>query len=834
MTRIFQCSLPDITCINCIIPVIENLNASGKVKSVKPDVRAKTITIIIQDHLDANDQDTIIKLLRDEIEDVGAACDAFTEINLDDVTIDMPVPAEPKPSRRKLYAHIVQGAIGTTVGAVLMGIAFSGMDIPMTAMYWLVGSSSLLTLGLGATSYRDAVVNLVKKRKLTMDVLYTVSTLTIVGTSVASFFVPWLPMTMEAGVLIFGFKHFGKAIEEAINHKIAVGLSLQERAARSVLVLQFDENWIEWPSEGIQVDDFIRLQAGQTLPVNGVLELEDDKQEVWLYKTIDNGSMLPERGKQGELLPAGIRVPPAAENYHTPYIQVRVTQTLANSSLAKRERQNAAIVHEEADIEVTANNILRFFIPAVFGASAVAGIVVGFVYNPALAIQCATSVLVSACPCVFGFITPSGIKFGMMKAESLGVIFKTSHAIHEADKIKKIIFDLNGTLTVGLPEVSDHVITNLRAISAEEFFSVVTAIEEEVTHPIAKIIREYAVSKCRNKVELIFDELDTTNHAGVSAVINGNHYLIGSEQLMQHYHVPVKRESNFQITEQIVYVAKNHEMAGYFVIEDKLRDDALFTINELKAMGIEVHLCTGADEGTALRYAQKLGIAPQHVFAGCNSSSDDPAVRKKIDYVKLLQAQNAKVAMFGDGGNDALALKESDLGVAMNSTALDNMTNQNASAVIQNGSMLPALTMFAVARQTIRSVKQNIGLSLIYNMIIVLVAGGILLGAGLNMKPAIGVGLMVLQMALITLNQYRTYKWTPLSYVKRYNEMQGAREMEVVTSYDLMRQNGLVMAGSRNNHSIQEEGMVPVETTPLMQATKLDQTSKLQVRHPGF
>ena len=206
-------------------------------------------------------------------------------------------------------------------------------------------------------------------------------------------------------------------------------------------------------------------------------------------------------------------------------------------------------------------------------------------------------------------------------------------------------------------------------------------------------------------------------------------------------------------TETVLYIAKNKKVVGYFVVNDPLRVEARETLASLRRLGKSVYICTGADQGTALRYANELDIPTEHVFA-----DRTPLTQTKTDFIRDLQAQHLKVAMIGDAGNDASPIALSDLGIAIQSKSSDVVTQDAAGIVIENGSLQPVLNTFVIARQTMRQIKQNLWFSLAYNMVSLLLAGGLLVGLGFVLNPGIGVAIMILQTCLILANAYRFNK----------------------------------------------------------------------------
>ena len=196
-------------------------------------------------------------------------------------------------------------------------------------------------------------------------------------------------------------------------------------------------------------------------------------------------------------------------------------------------------------------------------------------------------------------------------------------------------------------------------------------------------------------------------------------------------------------------------MIGCISLKDPLRSDAKLAIRELQRMGKDVRLCTGADLATAKGYAKELGIQENKIFANCIGVTQQNNHCSKIHYIEQLQAEGKRVAMVGDAANDTVAIVKSDFGIAIKSNSGDVMTQDTADAVVDKASLMPVVTAFAVAKETVKCIKQNLIMSLAYNTTMLLIAGGVLVAVGFALNPGIGVALMILQTSLVLLNQYR-------------------------------------------------------------------------------
>lgn len=643
--------------------------------------------------------------------------------------------------------HLFKGVIGVVsvlMGALLIALSLSGLAIPLALLVTVVGLSSLLTLYLGLGSYIDAVKKLVKSKKLTMDSLFMISTLTVIGVSIASFFVPWLPMMLETGVLIFGFRLVGEALKEWMREEVAAKLTFKDRAPKRVeRKSPLSDGWEMCDADKLEVGDIIKVKHGQYLPIDGISKSKNAS----LLKSIKNGAISPSHVDKDEEVLAGMKV--CSEE-----IEVLVSQPVCNSFLSKLDQRNENL-NEKAPLQTVTEKIMQWFVPGIILLGALSGVLVGFIFNPAFGIHCAISLFVSACPCTLGIIPQLAFMIGLNKATDNGVRFKSNTALEEANEIDAVVFDLNGTLTTGVPEVVHYELSS-EGIDLNEFFDSLSAIEKYSDHPVAKAITVYKPKEYNgSSKEFAVSKVDSSHHSGIKAIVNGDSCLVGNSQFMLQHKIDIQFEN--EAPGHVIYYVKNEKVMGSLLLEDPLREGAETAVRELTRMGKKVYLCTGSDKSTAQYYAKQLTIDQNDVYADMlpipRSDSEDEEeieeVDNKLQFIRSLQEkEKKKVAMIGDAGNDARAVKESRFGIAVTS-ASDPMTKYEADAVTEGASLLPILTAFAVAKETILNIKVNLVFSLIYNVLTTSIAGGILIPLGFMLNPAVGVALMVIQFAIV-------------------------------------------------------------------------------------
>ena len=385
---------------------------------------------------------------------------------------------------------------------LIICLATSGLSLAL--MTSLAVFSTLLTLVLGANSYYEAWTKLTKTKTLTMDSLFALSTASILIVSIASLFLPWLPMMFEAGLLIYGFRHIGIAIENTIKEKIGAA-KFQDRAPKTVR-RKTPDGFEEINLDQISAGEVIIVYPGEIIPLDGIGE-----EEGLIYNTIITGATLPRYFAPQTKVLAGMRL----ANNEKP-LAIRITKSQNESYLARLDKVIEQSVLEKAPIEIKTGKLLHYFIPTVIALAVASGIIIGFFFPAAIAIQCAVSVLVSACPCTLGLITPLAVKTGMHKAAENGVQFKSAKTLQQAEQIDTVIFDLNGTLTTGVPSVKELYLFEESNLSEAEFLSYCSALEKKSNHPIGKAIYSFANQHKKLDLNLEAILLDDSHHSGVS------------------------------------------------------------------------------------------------------------------------------------------------------------------------------------------------------------------------------------------------------------------------------------------------------------------------------
>jgi P-type Cu2+ transporter len=640
------------------------------------------------------------------------------------------------------FSHAVLGGIGLSSGFLLLLLPLFFTAIPFALTAVLAFLSAGLTLGLGWPFYRRACLGL-WQGIWTMDTLFSISTAVIVGVSLGALLMPALPMMFEAGLLIFGFRHTGIAIADAFKANLLKVRRFQDEVPETLIWINDEGEDETIPRDAVEPRMRLRLSVGERLPVDGVFESGDGT----VSRLYETGSYQSTNLALGTTYFAGTKLDSISDSEPLVF---RVTQAANNSFLAREDR---AILESKLNSALEKKKPsgvtywLQYFVPVVVSVAALSGLFVGLYFGSfILAVQCAVGVLVAACPCTLGLIAPLVTHVGIKKIEKAGIIFRKPEDLEAADKIDCVMFDLNGTLTRGTPEI-----LNPEDEDNQVLIGLMAHLEANQDHWVARAIKAAAHNLNLTPIEGACDVTERTHH-GIKVSFDGDDYILGNREMMAADDIAgLDAIPTNQREETVVCLSKNGELHGHLILKDAIRSDAVQVIDALKASGKKVYLCTGSDGNLANQYAGVFGISEEQIFSSCETDGE----RSKLARLEALKAMGYHVAMIGDSVNDASVIAKSDFGLVVQHEAGHKGAQQGASAVLRTESLSPVLQLFEIARKTTSNINQNVWFSFVYNAIAMLAPAGLLLGVGLALNPAVGAGLMILQTLLIFANVYR-------------------------------------------------------------------------------
>ncbi|MBI1970887.1 copper-translocating P-type ATPase [Candidatus Woesearchaeota archaeon] len=532
-----------------------------------------------------------------------------------------------------------------------------------------------------------------------------------IGTSAAYFYSVYSVLSgeghqyFEISAILITFILLGKYLEAVAKGKTSEAITKLMRIGAKTAIVIRDGKEIEIPIEKVIVGDLLRVKPGEKIPVDG--EIIDG------YSSIDEsmvtGESIPVEKKKGDTI-IGSTI-----NKHGSFM-MKATKVGSETTLARIIRLIEEAQTKKAPIQRFADHISSFFVPIVIGIAAITYLLWSLSgAETEFSLLTAVAVLVIACPCALGLATPTAIMVGTGKGAANGILIKGGDSLETAHKLRYVIFDKTGTITTGKPVVTDMIPSP--KIKEKDLLSIAASIEAQSEHPLADAITAHAKANNINLQKL------TGFHAipgfGVTAVIQRKQYHIGNRKLMEKQRVSTASwEQTIQQLENdgktVMLIAQKNVLIGAIGVADQIKETSPAAVRLLQRMGVTTYMITGDNMRTAAAIAKKAGI--EKFFA-------EVLPDQKAGYVKQLQ-RTGKVAMVGDGINDAPALAQADIGIAMGSGT--DVAMETGNIVLMKNSLLDVPKAILLSRLTMRKIRQNMFWALIYNILGIPVAAGIL------------------------------------------------------------------------------------------------------------
>ncbi len=720
-----ELDIEGMDCPSCAMKIERRLNKLNGVENAKVDLANETASFVI------TGAEVNLEFVKSEIDKLGYRA-IEQESDEDEQTTDIE-----KQKARSLFKKKIITSITLSVIIVLLGMIdhISSLSfISMDAANWISLPLSTIVIFWCGAKFMKGFIGDIRARSAGMDSLIAIGTLSAYFYSIIVLLFPSISgehmhtVYFESAAMIITFILLGNYLEFNLKNRTHYAIkALTELQAKKAVVLR-NGNELEISVKKVKVGDVVLVKPGERIPVDGTV--------------IEGSSSVDEAMMTGESLPvdksAGEKVLGGTMNQNS-YLKIKTEKAVNDSLLSKIILMVKDAQKSKPKIQRIADKVSAVFVPLVI-VIAFATFFVWYSYvgeSLSFSLLKAVAVLIIACPCALGLATPIAIVLGVGKAAEHKILFNNAEAIENVNKIDTILFDKTGTLTYGKFDVKKVITYN--SLNSDEILKIAASIETYSEHPIAKAIT--AAYKVNGNGIYDVKDFVMTSGIGVTGNINGNIYKIGGANLTQTEKLAVSQKS----ASQNIYLYENDKLIGEIELSDKIKDNAVEILNKLKADKYNIAMITGDSKVTAADIASQLSI---------DEYKAEVMPDKKQEYVTELQGKGSKVAMVGDGINDAPALSKSDLGIAIGTG--QDIAIQSADVILVRGDLENILALFKISRKTISVIKQNIFWAFFYNAAAIPVAAGVFAGIGLTVSPVMASMIMALSdVVTVLLNSMR-------------------------------------------------------------------------------
>ncbi|MDD9995483.1 MAG: heavy metal translocating P-type ATPase [Dehalococcoidia bacterium] len=689
-----------MTCASCIRHVEDALGNTAGVVSASVNLASGRATV------EFVPGETTVSDLRYAVEDAGYSFEGVS----DDKYRGYPGVEEQQDLKRKFVFSLL--VAGTTMA--LMAASPITSTLPLGMDFLLFVLATPVQFWAGRQFYVGAWGAL-KHRTTTMNTLIAVGTTVAYAYSVAVTFFRDTPLFsgheaatyFDTSTAIIGLVLLGRYLEARAKEKAS-------DAVRSLLVLQprtatvrRNGDELELPIEQLRPDDHVLVRPGQKVPVDG----EVLQGVSWVDESMLTGESAPVEKTSGSQVFGGTV-------NTTGGFTCRATKTGRDSTLAQIVRLVEEAQASKAPIQRLADLVAAYFVPTVIGIS-IAVFIGWFLLGPepsyVYAILTAVAVLIIACPCALGLATPTAIMVGTAKGAQRGILIRNAESLERAHGVQVIVMDKTGTLTLGKPTVTDVVAAG---IDEDELLALAASVERSSEHPVGQAIVSAAQERGLSISEA--HEFGSVTGRGVRAKVGGEVVLAGSQSLLEEDGVSdnglhEKGKALQSEGKTVTFVASGGKVVGMVAVADALKPGTRQAVDSLHGLGLDVAMLTGDNRSAAAAIAREAGI--ERFMAEVRPGD-------KADHVKALQSVGQTVAMVGDGINDAPALAQADVGIAMG-TGTD-VAAEAADMMLVRGDLGSLAEGIALSKSTMTTIRQNLFWAFAYNVLLIPVAAGVL------------------------------------------------------------------------------------------------------------
>ena len=592
-----------------------------------------------------------------------------------------------------------------------------------------------------------------------------------------------MDLYFESAGMILTLITLGKTLEARAKGKTSDAITKLMNLAPKVATVEREGQTLQIPVEDVQLGDILIVKAGESIPVDGTV--------------VEGNASVDESALTGESIPVekhiGDKVIGATVS-KSGFLKMQATKVGDDTTLAQIIRLVDEATSSKAPIAKLADKVSGVFVPIVIAIAVIATIVWLLAgYGLEFALSIGISVLVISCPCALGLATPTAIMVGTGKGAANGILIKSAEALETAHSIDTVVLDKTGTITEGKPAVTD--ILCREGTSKKELLQIAASIEKLSEHPLADAIVTEAEKT--GYTALSVSDFNQIPGQGITGVIHGELVLAGNRRLMEAHNIPgdplmTQAEELASDGKTPLYFAKNSKLLGMIAVADVVKPTSAQAIAELSGMGIEVVMLTGDNLRTAEAIRRQVGV--DRVVAEVFPQDKEQEIRR-------LQNEGKRVAMVGDGINDAPALARADVGIAIG--AGTDIAMESADIVLMKSDLLDVVTAIQLSKATIRNIKQNLFWAFIYNIIGIPVAAGLFfLPFALKLNPMIGAFAMSFSSVFVVTNALRLRWFKPKHITNKNNSAAETVSAQTETEGEIPMEKLLKIEGMMCNHCV--------------------------------
>lgn len=712
-TTVETFAITGMTCANCSARVEKELKATEGVLEANVNLATEKATVQFDGNLTAEN-------LIQRVEAIGYGAILFDEAHKQKIQEEKAAYLG-KMKRDLILSAVLTAPLMIAMIAMLLG-SHAGwvhfLHLPLVQLILVTP----VQFGVGQRFYRGAY-HALKTKAPNMDVLVAMGTSAAFALSVYNgFFNPHnSDLYFESSGMIITLILLGKYLEQKAKTKTsdAIKQLMSLQAKTTMIVVAGEEK--EVPIEEVQVGDILRVRPGEQIPVDG--------------KILKGQTTIDESMLTGESLPVDKQVDDQVFGgtvNTTGSIQFSATQVGSMTVLSRIIRMVEDAQGEKAPIQQIADKISSIFVPTVLGLALLTLLATGLVTGDwQQAIVHSVSVLVIACPCALGLATPTAIMVGTGLGAKSGILIKGGGALEKIAHLTTIVLDKTGTITEGKPVVADFEAVDPQALAY------LTSLEQHSEHPLAKAIYHYG----KDQVEILpVDNFESLTGQGVTGVINGQSYFVGSKRGLKERNISFPEDRVLALEEEgktVMFLTDSKKMLAMISVTDQVKASSKAAIAALHQSGIKVKMLTGDNPQTAQYIGEQVGLQASDIVA-------EVLPEDKAQVVKELQSNGQSVGMVGDGINDAPALALADIGIAMGSGT--DIAMETADITLMNSDLLSVEKSIHLSKLTLRKIKQNLFWAFLYNVI------GIPFAALGFLNPIIAGGAMAFSSVSVLLN----------------------------------------------------------------------------------